>query len=112
MVSSLSDYKSTQRILSLMHTLHRLFYLFTFYQNEYSSDDDDDDDGDEVIGVADNGCAQVGRIGSCRVPAFPPVVVHWHTHIRHPIVLVMTKYVDDIIMMTKYHHDNNGNDNA
>ena len=46
----------------------------------------------------------------CRL--FPPVVVHWHTHIRHPIVLVMTKYVDDIIMMTKYHQANNYNDNA
>ena len=46
----------------------------------------------------------------CRL--FPPVVVQWHTHIRHPIVLVMTKYINDIIMMTKYHHANNGNDNA
>ena len=46
----------------------------------------------------------------CRL--FPPVVVQWHTHIRHPIVLVMTKYANDIIMMTKYHQANNGNDNA
>ena len=82
-----------------MHTLHRLFYLFTFYQNEYSSDDDDDDDGDEVIGVADNGCAQVGRIGSCRVPAFPSCgrpPAHAHTSSDRPR--------DDKIRR-RHHHD-------
>ena len=74
------------------------FYFLTFYNND-NSDDDDDDDGDEVIGVADNGCAQVGRIGSCRVPAFPSCgrpVAHAHTSSDRPR--------DDKIRQ-RHHHD-------
>ena len=73
--------------------------MFSLYNKEYDSEFDDDDDGDEVIGVADNGCAQVGRIGSCRVPAFPSCgrpLAHAHTSSDRPR--------DDKIRR-RHHHD-------